>query len=449
MGNSTKVALVALLILMVVVIARFVRNDSGEQSTTATTAQPKATQLPQAKPPESGKPRAITVSPSGGVGSAQASANAPRDKAQVALQPPRPVPSPNSNVPVTNASSPNLVVASSPPAPLPGSAAGAGTSSVAGATQPPAIAKVPGIADAGGSGGVPQAAGGGSIPPRPAPGPSSSQGAEGIVRSGGSVPPGIRPPSPINAPGGASPLVTTELKTEASRVLPSSQSPSLQPGQGPAAAEQAPTSGLSQHFPRPQPVPGGSPATPSSYPLTYTVEKNDSYWVIAQKQYKDATLWQTIEKANPGVKLIPGKTLSIPAPPLPKVVAAEDSSSDRVPGAGAPKTPRITLPDMKSSTARAENAQKSLTPIARIAQQGKQVSQETKSATVPSRAKVSEASVKTAEYVVKRGDTLSRIAKRFYNDPTKYDLIEDANANLKYGTLQEGAKLVIPLLANQ
>ena len=35
------------------------------------------------------------------------------------------------------------------------------------------------------------------------------------------------------------------------------------------------------------------------------------------------------------------------------------------------------------------------------------------------------------KYRVKDGDTLSKIARKFYNDPMKYDIIVDANKNIE------------------
>lgn len=47
-------------------------------------------------------------------------------------------------------------------------------------------------------------------------------------------------------------------------------------------------------------------------------------------------------------------------------------------------------------------------------------------------------------YTVQPGDTLTRIAQQFYDDPRKFDLIVDAN-NLDSGTqLRVGQELIIP-----
>ena len=47
-------------------------------------------------------------------------------------------------------------------------------------------------------------------------------------------------------------------------------------------------------------------------------------------------------------------------------------------------------------------------------------------------------------YIVKEGDTLTTIAEEFYGDPTKFDLIVDAN-NLDESTgLRVGQELIIP-----
>jgi nucleoid-associated protein YgaU len=48
------------------------------------------------------------------------------------------------------------------------------------------------------------------------------------------------------------------------------------------------------------------------------------------------------------------------------------------------------------------------------------------------------------DYIVKKGDTLSLLAKRFYHDAGKFHLIQDANENLKYQGLLEGSRIRIP-----
>jgi LysM repeat protein len=52
----------------------------------------------------------------------------------------------------------------------------------------------------------------------------------------------------------------------------------------------------------------------------------------------------------------------------------------------------------------------------------------------------------TKDYVVKAGDTLSRIARDVYGDPTKWTLIHDANrATVKYaGVIKIEQRLKIP-----
>ena len=46
---------------------------------------------------------------------------------------------------------------------------------------------------------------------------------------------------------------------------------------------------------------------------------------------------------------------------------------------------------------------------------------------------------------MQKGDTLTLIAKKFYDDPSKFHLIEEANGDLKYQVLQAGAKIKVPV----
>ncbi|HVR76659.1 MAG TPA: LysM peptidoglycan-binding domain-containing protein, partial [Planctomycetota bacterium] len=164
---------------------------------------------------------------------------------------------------------------------------------------------------------------------------------------------------------------------------------------------------------------GAGSIAESGFPKTHVIEKGDSFWTIADRYYKKGILWPQIEKANPGVKVIPGKTLTIPEPVIPvKRVATSRNLPDSPPEPGIPFRPE-TGPGPTRKTP----------PVAprRSATEGM------------------EGGMTTArEYRVQKGDTLSSLAKRFYRDAHKSYLIEEANTNLRYQVLREGSTIRIP-----
>ncbi len=137
----------------------------------------------------------------------------------------------------------------------------------------------------------------------------------------------------------------------------------------------------------------------AGFPLTYTIRPNDNLWNLAAKYYGGrGYLFKHIVRRNPGVKIHPGKTLIIPAPP-----PAEPS-----------KTATTT------DTRRFEN-----TPTRGSA---------TGRTTPPPKT-----------HTIQKGETLWEIAGRVYGDPTQYVRIERANPQLKNpNKVKAGTKIVIP-----
>lgn len=188
---------------------------------------------------------------------------------------------------------------------------------------------------------------------------------------------------------------------------------------------------------------------------SHTVQAGESYWGLAQKYYHDGNRLGIIQKANANARLIAGKVIVIPDLPATEGAAGSTPGSKRggASGGGAARAPSAGGGSGAGRAARSGEAvsdkadDKDLTPIERIARS----SQRTASPQGRETAKVAGASFKTGaeKYKVKKGDTLQRIAKRFYNDPNKYYLIEDANEGLKYAVLQEGATIQIPALESR
>ena len=135
------------------------------------------------------------------------------------------------------------------------------------------------------------------------------------------------------------------------------------------------------------------PSTPLSERGTWTIQRNDSFWVIAEKVYQDGTKWRAIAQANP---LVDPQRLKI-------------GQVIRLPGAGTlpPPRARVTLPEPKPE---------------RI---------------VPGKGRT---------ITVRRGDTLYDLAAKHYDSGTKWRRIHAANrAKIPNpNVLKVGTVLVIP-----
>lgn len=410
MGNGTKVALVALLILMVVVIARFVRDtsDEGDAELRAGVARPQDAAKAKATP------------------SGTADASQGRTTVIAKQEKKAPVPANNTGNP-TGASGP--LVTSHMGAP----------SSVSGTTprvndpapRGPGTALPPsgGAAPPGNPGGpldprgfTPLEAPRVGIPPVGDPRHAAPRGTEGAPPE---VKSPLRPGLQVPAPGSDSSQkvvvdVRPQDRTDSTHLPATPKVPA------------APVTGGDGTRPGPLPVPdegnrfagdgkgsGAGPIAGSGFPKTHVIEKGDSFWTIAERYYKKGILWPQIEKANPGVKVLPGKTLTIPAPVIPaKRVATSRNLPDSL-----PETEIASRPETGPGPAR-----KTPPVVPR-----KNAPQGTETGMTAAR-----------EYRVQKGDTLSSLAKRFYKDAFKSHLIEEANTNLKYQVLREGSTIRIP-----
>src|SRR5690606_28666248 len=148
----------------------------------------------------------------------------------------------------------------------------------------------------------------------------------------------------------------------------------------------------------------------------HEIEVGDSYWVLAKKYYGDGRLHPAIQKANAEIRFHPGNKVSIPSLTDAEREAVLGSLESAGSSEGRSTTTSADAP-RRESGARSASSQPASPP----------------------------ASDKKGEvYKVKKGDTLTGIAKRFYGDATKWPLIEDANEDVRFLGLQAGMEIVIP-----
>jgi nucleoid-associated protein YgaU len=197
-----------------------------------------------------------------------------------------------------------------------------------------------------------------------APGSSSGSAAAPPARSGLTTPSGSG--TTFRPRPAGSPAAATQPTSAANRPATLS-SPPTRPNSGTGAPGSASTPGAT-------PRTGGSSTTSttgSTTASTYTIQAGDSLYVIAQREYGNGELWDEIAQANPSVdplRLRVGQTLRMP--PRSEVISAQarQPAEDQPPRPGQP-----------------------------------------------------------GSYEVQSGDSLSRIAQRFYGDPTMADIIWQAN----------------------
>ncbi len=144
----------------------------------------------------------------------------------------------------------------------------------------------------------------------------------------------------------------------------------------------------------------------ADFPLTYIIQPDDNLWNIATKYYDGrGYLHKHIATRNPSVKIHPGKTLIIPAPP-PSSKSSKSSKSGEQPR-GATARRFANTPTRGTATRRT-------TPSSKM-------------------------------HTVQKGETLWEIARRAYGDPTQYVRIKNANPHLKNADkVKAGTKILIP-----
>lgn len=214
---------------------------------------------------------------------------------------------------------------------------------------------------------------------------------EPIVSEQPNVQPSLRTPDPV-------PTAATEPQHQVPSVPPVPSNPEAQASASSAGAEQ----GLSAPPLPDEPKAGGTgpDSTQAQAPaaVTYVVQGGDTPGSIARRYYGDATRWPEIARANPGLKttsLHIGQVLLLtpgpgPTPnPQPAAIAEKPTTAPAAPGA----------------------------PL--------------------------------AVHRVGPGDSLYKIARKYYGDSTRWKLIRDANPQLERGGvrgLRLNSELTIPAL---
>jgi len=162
--------------------------------------------------------------------------------------------------------------------------------------------------------------------------------------------------------------------------------------------------------------PGGSgSAATAGFPKKHELKSGDNLWNLSRKYYGAGIYHGVISAANKGIKINAGNTITIPAPPA---AALKRSAS--------PNTVIAKGPTGKKSSGRLFSGNVPNRPKARGGGSGS-------------------SSKNYRTYKVKSGDTLSGLAKRFYGNARLAKVIENANDDLQYMQLQAGSTIKIPI----
>ncbi len=142
----------------------------------------------------------------------------------------------------------------------------------------------------------------------------------------------------------------------------------------------------------------------AKFPRKYRIRPGDGYWRIAHQQYGDASLASFIQKTNPKVRMHPGKELTLLPPPAKK------------------RTP--------TSTASSSNSRLRSANPAPASNRGAGASASPSSS--------------QRKHLVKKGETLWGLSRRFYGTYSEIERIKAANPSLRTRDLRAGETIVIP-----
>lgn len=435
MGNGTKVALVALLIVMVVVVAKFVSTAGDDEkravadgaASQASTGREGASRRTSANPGRRENPASTNArtNPSSRAGTRSPSATENGGGSTRGLPTPRVSQSDPSRL-----ASPHLGAGAAGSSSMPTYPSrravrpGEASEGLAGTRREPGRSVSP-PASAGSASSEPMVTtelvpGAGSSDTEPTPAPSSlntfrpiqppesrdfqekrfAEEREELERlrrereQGSSLGSRTDDKTPAVSPSALSKLA------DRFRVFPSTGDTSSK--SPPSNAESDPGSRRGDPTPEPSPALPSTSAKPSGASsgalALHEIVEGDSYWALARKYYGDPLLHPVIEKANSGIRFIPGNSVTIP-------VLDRDGKIE----------PKVTSP---SPSRRATDK--------------------------PASRRADTDSTQPIRYLVRRGDTLSAIAQRFYGDASKWPLIEDANSDVRFTGLRAGEEIVIP-----
>lgn len=207
--------------------------------------------------------------------------------------------------------------------------------------------------------------------------------------------------------------------------------------------------------PKEQEPPQAQTPPESDAPIHYAVKKGDTLSSIAAAHFGDKKYYRLIEQANPGVdsrKLMVGQELILPAksairaptdaPKTPASVVQDTAKDTKQPKGPAGKALEAAK-DAKPATNAAKNAAVADRPIANKSKTDGSPRKATKDG---EKSTDSGAKKGPREHRVAKGDTLTSIARKYYDDANKWKTIFEANRDKLKSTsiVPEGVVLKIP-----
>ncbi len=199
------------------------------------------------------------------------------------------------------------------------------------------------------------------------------------------------------------------------------------------------------------PVSTGTPIPLASGERSYTIQKGDSYYRIAQKELGNAARWKEVEKLNniPAEDLRVGKVIKLPAkeasvPGLPTTTTNNTGSDGKTHVVATGETLSDISKKYYGTTTKWREIVKANPGID---PEGLRVGQKVKLPDIASSAPSAANTNTTTEqgnYTVKAGDTLGSIAERELGKSDDWKKIVEANPGLDPRKLRIGQKIMIP-----
>lgn len=205
----------------------------------------------------------------------------------------------------------------------------------------------------------------------------------------------------------------------------------------------------------------GEKAPDADAPVHYAVKKGDTLSSIAAAHFGDKKFYKLIEQANPGVdsrKLTVGQELILPAKSATQAPANTPNTSKTPSDSNAPKA-KEPAKDPKGTTGKGLEAAKAGKAPATSGKNAVAADKATtpkpdpkadgsprKASKDPAKPAESAAKKGPREHRVAKGDTLTSIARKYYDDANKWKTIFEANRDKLKSTsiVPEGVVLKIP-----